>query len=147
MDLFIFANLIIAAGGIIALFTWKHFNLMKTISVAALVSGCLIGFFDSLSKLVKPGDYAVAVSFLNGSSLAFTIDGLSAFFLVAIYAICLLAALYSFHYLDNPEKALRAATSTLFFSLLIVSMALVVTAGNILTFKLNFTLAGRNDTA
>jgi hydrogenase-4 component B len=136
MDLFIFANLIIAAGGIIALFTWKQFNLMKTISVAALVSGCLIGFFDSLSKLVKPGDYAVAFEFLYGASLAFSIDGLSAFFLVAIYAICLLAALYSFHYLDNPKKALRVATNTLFFSLLIVSMALVVTAGNILTFML-----------
>jgi hydrogenase-4 component B len=136
MDLFIFANLIIAAGGIIALFTWRQFNLMKTISVAALVSGCLIGFFDSLSKLVKPGDYTVALDFLNGASLAFRIDGLSAFFLVAIYAICLLAALYSFHYLDKPEKALQAATNTLFFSLLIVSMALVVTANNILTFML-----------
>jgi len=73
---------------------------------------------------------------LNGSSLAFRIDGLSAFFLVPIYAICLLAALYSFHYLDKPEKTLRTAVSTLFFSLLIVSMALVVTADNILTFML-----------
>jgi len=136
MDLFFFANLIIVSGGIIALLTWKQFNLMKTISVAALVSGCLIGFFDALSKLLKPGEFTAAVDFLNGASLAFRIDGLSAFFLVPIYAICLLAALYSFHYLDKPEKALRVAVNTLFFSLLIVSMALVVTANNILTFML-----------
>ncbi len=136
MDLFFFANLIIASGGIVALLTWKQFNLMKTVSVLALASGCLLGFFDALSKLLKPGEFTAAVDFLNSSSLAFRIDGLSAFFLMPIYAICLLAALYSFHYLDKPEKALRAAVNTLFFSLLIVSMALVVTANNILTFML-----------
>ncbi|MCP3953289.1 MAG: hydrogenase [Desulfobacterales bacterium] len=136
MDLFFIANLIIATGGIVALLAWKQFNFMKTISVLALVSGCALGFFDSLSKLINPGDYTAAVDFLNGFSLAFRIDGLSAFFLVAIYSICLLAALYSFHYLDKPEKALQVATNTLFFSLLIVSMALVVSANNILAFML-----------
>jgi hydrogenase-4 component B len=136
MDLFFLANLIIASGGIIALLTWKKFNLMKTVSVLALAAGCLLGFFDALSKLFKPGEFTAAVDFMNGFSLAFRIDGLSAFFLVPIYAICLLAALYSFHYLDKPEKTLRTAVNTLFFSLLIVSMALVVTADNILTFML-----------
>ncbi len=136
MDLFFIANLIIVTGGVVALLTWKQFNLMKTISVLALVSGCALGFFDSLSKLLKPGDYTTAVDFIAGFSLSFRIDGLSAFFLVAIYAICLLAAFYSFHYLDKPEKTLQVAANTFFFSLLIVSMALVVTANNILAFML-----------
>ncbi len=136
MDLFFVANLIIAAGGVVALLTWKQFTFMKAISVLALVPGCLLGLIDALSRLLNPGNFSTSVDFLHGFSLAFRIDALSAFFLVAIYAICLLAALYSFHYLDKPEKSLRAAVNTLFFSLLIVSMAIVVTADNILTFML-----------
>ena len=136
MDLFFMANLIIAAGGIFALLTWKQFNLMKIISVAVVASGCGIGCFDALSKLMKPGGFTAAVDFLNTASITFRIDNLSAFFLVAIYAISMLAVIYSFHYLDKPEKSLHVAVNNFFFSLLIISMALVVTAGNILTFML-----------
>ncbi len=138
MTLFFAANLIIAAGGILALLTWQQFHFMKTVSVLALVAGCLLGVFDAVEKLLHPGEFNAAVSFLNASSLTFRIDSLSAFFLMVVYTISLLAALYSFHYLDKPEKSLATAANTLFFSLLIVSMALVVTADNILAFMLSW---------
>ncbi|MGD9016485.1 MAG: proton-conducting transporter membrane subunit [Desulfobacterales bacterium] len=138
MTVFFAANLIIAAGGILALLTWQQFNFMKTVSVLALVSGCLLGGIDAVTKLMHPGEFNAAVVFMKASSLTFRIDPLSAFFLMAIYAISLLAALYSFHYLNNPEKSLATAANTLFFSLLIVSMALVVTADNILAFMLSW---------
>ena len=136
MDLFFFANLIIAAGGIAALLTWRQFHLMKTVSVVALVSGCLVGFADATAKLINPVGFFATVGFWDVFSLSFRIDTLSAFFLVAIYAICALAALYSYHYLDHPEKALKIAVNTFFFSVLIISMALVVAADNIPTFML-----------
>lgn len=136
MDSFFLANLVIACGGVIALLTWQTFKIMKTISVLALVSGCLIGFADALARLMANGNTAATVDLLQISPLSFRMDPLSAFFLVTIYAICGLSALYSFHYMDNPEKRLGTAVSTLFFSLLIVSMALVVTADNMLTFML-----------
>ncbi len=136
MDFFFIANLIIAGGGLLALLTWKQFNLMRGLSVLALAAGCLIGFLDALDKLLHPGAYSASIQFISTSSLTFRVDALSAFFLVAIYGICLLAAVYSFHYMNKGEKALATASNTLFFSLLITSMALVVTAGNILTFML-----------
>lgn len=136
MGLFFIANLIIACGGVLALLTWKQFNLMRGLSTAALVGGCLIGLSDAVSRLLNTGDCSAALQFMGSWSLNFRADALSAFFLVAIYAICLLAALYSFHYMGRREKALATAANTLFFSLLIVSMALVVTADNILTFML-----------
>ncbi|MFH1984281.1 MAG: proton-conducting transporter membrane subunit [Pseudomonadota bacterium] len=138
MDLFFTANLIIAAGGASAMLTWRQFTLMKAISVLALAAGCLIGAVDAMAKLLNPGSYIASVKVMNAATLAFRMDTLSAFFLVAIYAICALAALYSFHYMDKPEKALRTAANTLFFSLLIVSMALVVTADNMLAFMLSW---------
>ncbi|MCP4688788.1 MAG: hydrogenase, partial [Desulfobacterales bacterium] len=66
------------------------------------------------------------------------IDGLAAFFLTAIFAVCALAALFSYHYMNSPEKATRAAANYLFFSLLVVSMALVVTAENMIAFMLSW---------
>ena len=136
MDLFFFANLIIATGGIAALLTWRQFTLMKTVSVAALVCGCLAGFADAIAKLINPAVFSATVGFWDVFPLSFRVDALSAFFLVAIYAICALAALYSFHYLDKPENALKIAVNTFFFSFLIISMALVVAADNIPTFML-----------
>ena len=47
MDLFFIANLIIASGGVVALLAWKQFNLMKTLSVLTLATGCLIGLVDA----------------------------------------------------------------------------------------------------
>jgi hydrogenase-4 component B len=66
------------------------------------------------------------------------VDTLSAFFLMAIFAVSLLAAFYSFHYMSRPQKALRTASHYLFFSLLVAAMALVVTAANLFTFILSW---------
>lgn len=136
MDLFFTANLLIAVGGVAALLTWKQFSVMKAVSMAALVGGCLTGLVDAVAKLMAPGSATATVAFLQATALSFRIDALSSFFLMAIYGICALAALYSFHYMNTPEKALRTAANMFFFSLLIVSMAMVVAANNILTFML-----------
>ena len=87
-------------------------------------------------KIMEDGDLFRHFSYLNAFSLSFKIDALAAFFLVAIFAVCLLAAIYSFHYMDKPREALRTAANYLFFSLLAASMALVVTADNMVTFML-----------
>jgi hydrogenase-4 component B len=136
MDFFLFANLIIVLGGFAALISWQRFHLMKALSVTAMATGCLMGAFDAFSRLFTPEKVSAATDFLATFSLAFRIDELSAFFLVVIYGTCFLATLYSYHYLGNAEKALGTATTTFFFSLLTVSMALVVTADNTLTFIL-----------
>ena len=107
---------------------------MKTIGVLGISAGCLLGLTDALSKLLNPGEYSFSIHYLNVLSLSFKIDGLAAFFLVAIFFVSLLAAIYSFHYMDKPDRALRTAVNYLFFSLLIASMALVVTAENMIAF-------------
>jgi len=138
MNLFFLALAIIFGGGLLPLFFWRHFTLLKISGILAIGGGCLLGLIDAGTKLFNPGPYAASFRYLNAFSLSFQIDALSAFFLVAIYSICLLAALYSYHYLDSPQKALRTAGSYLFFSLLTVSMALVVTAGNLIAFMVSW---------
>jgi hydrogenase-4 component B len=59
---------------------------------------------------------------------------------VAIFAVSALAALYSFHSMDDPKMAGRTAAHYLFFSLLVNAMALVVVADGMISFLLSWEL-------
>jgi len=138
MHHFFLSLALIVCGGVLPLFLWRHFFLMRALAVSAMGAGCLLGLLDAGAQLFIPETDGVAFTYLNTFSLSFQMDGLSAFFLIAIFAVSLLAALYSFHYMDNPQKALRTAAHYLFFSLLVSAMALVVTADNLITFILSW---------
>ena len=114
MFLFFLSLAIIFCGGLLPLIFWRQFTLMKIIGIVGIGGGCLLGLLDAVIKLFYPGPHTASFEYLNAFSLSFQIDGLSAFFLVAIYLICLLAALYSYHYMDNPQKAFRTAGNYLF---------------------------------
>jgi hydrogenase-4 component B len=111
---------------------------MKTVAVLTIGAGCLLGLVDATAILVHDGSYSAAFGYLNSLALSFRIDALSAFFLVTIFSVCLLAVVYSYHYMDHAPDALRTAVHYLFFSLLIGAMALVVTADNLITFMLSW---------
>lgn len=136
MNLFFLSIWIVGSGGVLALLFSRKFTVMKTLAALVIGAGCCLGMLDALSKLTQEGSALASFAYLNMLSLDFQIDGLSAFFLLAIFAISMLAALYSFHYMTDASKPLRAAANYLFFSLLIVSMALVVTAANMIAFLL-----------
>ena len=137
MDLFFLAVLIVLAGGVVPFILLKsRFVLMKAAASFGIAVGGLIGLIDAVYKLAQSVDVADTLSFQYAFQLAFRMDGLAAFFLIAIFAISALAAVYSFHYMDDPKTSVRVASHYLFFSLLVASMALVVTAANMITFML-----------
>ena len=111
---------------------------MKTSVVVALSTGCLLGLIDAGTILIQSGNYTASFEYLNVFSLAFQIDGLSAFFLCTIFAVSLLAVIYSYHYMDHSESVIKTGVNYFFFSILIGSMALVVTAANIIAFLLSW---------
>ncbi len=136
MDLFFLSILIIVAGGALSLLSHRQFTFMKIFAVFGIGAGSCLGMLDAISKLIHDGVFIASYTYLNALSLSFHMDGLSAFFLVAIFGICLLSALYSFHYMDNREQTLGTAVNYFFFSLLVASMALVVVADNMISFLL-----------
>ena len=138
MNHFFVALALILYGGLVPLFFRRHFAFMKAAGTLSIAFGCLLGLVDAIVKLFHPRIYSASFSYLNAFSLTFQIDALSSFFLIAIFAVSLLAALYSFHYMDNPAKALRTAIHYFFFSLLVTAMALVVTANNLISFILSW---------
>ncbi len=137
MDLFFQSEMIIFLGGIAALFLYQKHTLMRTISVAFICTGCLMGLYNSIS-ILNGETVAASFKYLNIFSLSFKVDGLSAFFLTAIFLVSLLSTLYSYHYMSNSEKSLRIAVNYLFYSILIASMALVVTADNMISFMFSW---------
>jgi len=136
MNPFFWSLLLIVCGGGLPLVIWRRFSLMKIAAISLTASGCLMGAVDAGVKLVHPAVVTVRFVFLSVFNLAFRIDTLSAFFLLTIFAICLLAAVYSAHYMNNAKQALRTAAHYLFFSMLVAAMALVVTADNLISFML-----------
>ncbi len=128
---------LIFCGGSLPLFLWRRFALMKQAGVAFMSFGCMLGFFDAVFRLFEPANSAAtAVYRLNAFPLFFKIDSLSAFFLLAIFSISLLAVVYSYHYMHDEKQARRTSANYFFFGLLIGSMALVVSAGNLVAFML-----------
>lgn len=140
MDTFLLSLTVLFAGGIFALLTHRQFSLMKAGFIAFTVAGSLIG----LSTIWEPLHGATLVTFSNTwlhlFTLSFSLDPLSAFFLIPIFAVCPLAVLYSFHYMDNGEQRGRIAVNYFFLNLLIISMALVATADNLISFALAWEL-------
>jgi hydrogenase-4 component B len=136
MGHFFFSLGLIGCGGILPLFLWRQFTLMRATALVLMVVGCLLGLVNAISILFSGQVPVIAFSYLDSLSIAFRIDTLSAFFLIAIFGVCLLAAVYSYHYMDHVQQAGRTAVHYLFFGLLIASMSVVVAADNLITFLL-----------
>ncbi len=140
MDYFFNALALIFCGGVLPLAVHRQFTLMKAVGVLTMSAGCLLGLVDAGMKLFAGGIYSASWRYFGAIPLSFQIDALSAFFLTAVFAISMLAAVYSFHYMDDAQKPARTAANYLFFSLLAVSMALVATAANLITFMFSWEL-------
>lgn len=136
MDFFFLALAIIFSGGVLPLFFWRHFVLMKTAGAGTIAAGCLVGLASAVAMLWDTAPRHIVFTGFNAFHLNFAIDGLAAFFLVAVFGIGLLSAIYSGHYLDKPQQGLRSAAGLAFFSLLIVSMAMTVAAADMICFLL-----------
>lgn len=136
MNSFLLSLAIILAGGALPILTCSRFRLTKCLYIGVTSIGCLVGLYAIFSCLEAPAGLAWSWPWLHLFTLSFAFDSLSFFFLLPILLICPLAALYSFCYFDRAEHGFRTAISYLFTNLLIVSMALVTAAANMLTFAL-----------
>lgn len=141
MDNLFLALLLIGAGGVQALVTFRLFPLMKAIAVFAIIGGCGLGAYDAGMRLLQHADpVALSWSWLQIFTFSLKIDAVSAFFLVPVFIIPGIAALYSFQYMHDAKRATGIAANYFFYTILILSMALVTCANNLITFALAWEL-------
>ena len=138
MSQFFISILIILTGGFFSICFARQAKSGRIITAFLLSIGCLLGLINASSALIHSVTAARSFEYLTLFSLSFKMDGLSAFFLVAVFGICLLSSIYSFHYMAHEKKPVRIGVNYFFFSVLIASMALVITASNILAFMLSW---------
>ncbi|MBF0119598.1 MAG: hydrogenase [Desulfobacterales bacterium] len=134
MGLFYFSIYLFLIGGFLPIFLYKRFSLMKISGIVFISAGCLLSMIGAFLNLINSLNSSIAFKYFHNFSIAFKMDALSAFFTITICLICLLASIYSFHYLNHPEKSFRTAVSYFFYSFLVLSMIGVVNSDNILTF-------------
>jgi len=141
MNTFFLALMLIGAGGLQTLVTFRLFLLMKIVAVLAIIGGCGFGTYDAAMRLLQHADPVLfSWDWLQIFTFSLRIDAVSAFFLVPVFAIPAVAALYSLQYLHDEKRAAGTAANYFFYALLIISMALVVCAGNLITFALAWEL-------
>lgn len=137
MDTLIVALALILAGGLLALITARLFSLMKTCAVGLIVFGCVTGFAGALLQLVQGGTpRTIAFDWLGVFPLVFTLDTVAAYFLLPVFCLSALAAMYSFQYLHDRQRSVAVALHYFFYALLLASMAMVTLAGNMVAFAL-----------
>ncbi|MBI3072637.1 MAG: hydrogenase [Deltaproteobacteria bacterium] len=128
--LFVLAALV--AFGLIALAVARRPGLSRGVGAIGALIACAVGATASVFALIDGGKDARALDgILPIGRIAVGIDPLSAFFLLAVFVVSGLAALYAFGYFA-PHRAhtQNTAPTFFFFNLLIASIAGVVIARN-----------------
>lgn len=129
------AVLVLAAGGAGALLLSRRPRLSEALGAGGAVAGCAVGLWEALRVLVggRPAAWSCAWSVPFGS-FAIEVDALSAFFLLPVLGLSLLAAAYGTEYLAAWRGRKALGPSWLFFNALVANMVLVIVARNAVLF-------------
>ena len=113
---------LILAGGVAALRSGALFRLL-------VAAGCLSGSVPALAVLAGGAERRASMAgHMPGGAWVFGIDLLSAWFLLIVFGAGVACAMYGVSYLRADHEPGRVARAHLLLSLLLVALALVVTA-------------------
>jgi formate hydrogenlyase subunit 3/multisubunit Na+/H+ antiporter MnhD subunit len=127
---------LLTAGGFGALLCRRAPALAAGLGQGSAVAAAVLGLSGAVSALVNPDPVRVvqiAWSVPYGS-FALGVDALSAFFLLPVFLLTGLAAVYGHRYLSDPHYKSRLGGHWAFFNLLAASMVMVLLARNAMLF-------------
>jgi len=124
-------------GGLLAVLFRARANLAQAAGQIGALVGSALGLVAAF-RVILTGrtESLLGAWYMPGGGLHFEIDALSAFFLLPIFILGVLTALYGRSYLAGHGDAPAKATSWFFLNMLTAGMALVVTAHDGLLFLL-----------
>ncbi len=133
MNVLLFGLFIIFTGGLLPLAFVRRPGLALKLHTLLLAFGSLCGLIGLFQGWRSGVAQTLSIPWMS-FTLHLSLDSLAAFFLLPVFLIAPLAALYGYQYLDTARHSLRPVTSCLFFNLLICAMALVALAADMLAF-------------
>jgi len=131
MNFLFLSWLVLGLGACVSALPWRSSKITAILGGGSAVLGCLSGLIAAGQGLVA--DTAATFSLpwsMPGGSFSLRLDGLSAFFLLPLFIVGLVGALYGTEYMRKEKVRLHWT----WYNLLLVSMAMVVTAANGLLF-------------
>jgi len=140
MDILLTALCLILAGGLLPLGLTRWFGCARIVHVLLLTAGCLTGLYGLFLLGQQAALPSVSWSWLQVFPLSLSLDSLAAAFLLPIFLVVPIIALYGYHYLEKGGHAWRTVVHLFFFSLLIVAMVLVTLADTLMAFALAWEL-------
>ena len=134
MEFFLMAIVVLVLGGTAALACAGHAKWANRFGVTSAIAGCILGLIPAVKALytTEPILWQTAWT-MPYSSFSLKIDALAGFFLLVMFGLSLLGALYGSEYLQ-PAPARKLGLHWFSFDLLIASMAIVITAANAILF-------------
>ncbi|MDX9722574.1 MAG: proton-conducting transporter membrane subunit [Myxococcota bacterium] len=122
-----------ALGGVLALLTHRSKRWATRFGVGGAVLGSLLGLWLSLPAAINNGVDQLSIQWsLPYGSFSLALDALSAFFLLPIFLLSALGALYGVGYQEHSKR--RLGVFWFFYNGLVLSMVLAVTASNAVLF-------------
>lgn len=139
MSLLLIALAIIIIGGLLALVVCKNSLLSTIFGAGGAVIGCIIGLIPVLQTIYHGDTTTIRLAWnIPYGSFFLKLDPLSAFFLLPIFVLSGLAAIYGREYMMAYRDKKWLGLSWFFFNLLIASMAFVCLAHNAILFLISW---------
>ncbi len=135
-DLFVLLIIISLAGAAAAALLNKKENLCRLISFGTALISSVLGLVVSLEVILGGNTIVVTMpsTIMALGHFSFTIDRLSAFFLLTISVLSVCVATYSISYTKEYEGHYSAGKMGFLFNIFLLSLMLVVTASNAVLF-------------
>ncbi|HOC26369.1 MAG TPA: proton-conducting transporter membrane subunit, partial [bacterium] len=131
LSCFFIALLILLCGGAAAWLLHRREVLARRLAAAGVIAAGVLGLVPAVGVLASGESlFFEQAASIPALSFSLMIDPLAAFFLLIIFLISALAALYGAGYLQGEGSAAARGRSFFFFNLLVLGMALVAAAAN-----------------
>ncbi|MBK7702560.1 MAG: helix-turn-helix domain-containing protein [bacterium] len=134
MTLLLVALGLLVAGGAAALLCRQSPRAANLLGAGSAAAACALGLVPAVTGLVGGGARLESAWPVPGGSLALAIDPLTAFFLLPLFGLCGLAAVYGAGYLSAAPGGRSPGPPWFHFSWLVAGMVVVVTARNAVLF-------------
>src|SRR5690348_282311 len=118
MAIFLVAIIILVAGGFAALFAWRSERATTLLGVGSTVLGCLAGLVAAILALIRGGESIRLAWDVPYGSFSLELDALSAFFLLPLFGLSALGALYGAEYLRDYRGRRSLGPPWFFYNLL-----------------------------
>jgi formate hydrogenlyase subunit 3/multisubunit Na+/H+ antiporter MnhD subunit len=126
---------LVLAGGLSAPLAGRRSRAATALALAGMLPGSVLGLLAAGSALATGGDTTLRVpSTLPFGDLCLRLDAVSAFFLLVLFAIAPLAAVYGAGYLADTGRHRRLGGAWCFTALLVAGMAVTLIAADAVLF-------------